>query len=171
MSTTPSPCTIYGFFCLIRCTALEGDAIFETPPGCHTTTVDSPYFVYFETTITCVDGHSTITIVRAPAGPNDTEQPISSVAFLTGAFFIDSNTQFAYLDTTSIKFMSSWSHLHTDSAIFNTSVHARGIVCGESYETHDGSILFPVKLSVFILNDIKSFRVMYDGVRCHSYTR
>lgn len=162
MSTTDTSCTISGFFWLIHCTPLEGNAVFQTPDGARATTVEGSSFTYFETTITCMDGHSTITMIRARRDSNEKDEPITSVAFLTGSFFFDSKTQLAYLDTSSIKHLSNWPYLHTDPAIFNTSVHASGTVCGPSYELVDESIVFPVKLSVYILDDVKSFRVMCD---------
>jgi hypothetical protein len=162
MSTRNSSCTISGFFFLIRCTRLEGDAVFETPNERHATAVDGSHFLYYETTVTCMDGHTTITIIRARSDSNDVDQPITSVAFLTGTFFINSSTQSAYLDITEIKHICNWPYVDTDPAFFNTSIAASGVVCGLPYELDDGSIVFPVKLSVYILNDIKSFRLMYD---------
>jgi hypothetical protein len=104
MSTRDSSCTISGFFFLICCTRLEGDAVFETPNGRHATAVSS-HFLYYEMMVTCMDGHTTITIIRARSDSNDIDQPITSVAFLTGTFFINSSTQSAYLDTTEIKWI------------------------------------------------------------------
>lgn len=51
------------------------------------------------------------------------------------------------------------------------SVQAGGIVCRQSYKVDDESIPFPVKLSVYILNDIKSFQVMYNNIDCYCFTR
>jgi hypothetical protein len=171
MSTTDTSCTISGFFSLIHCTPLEGKAVFDTPEGTRAATVDGSCFTYFETVVSCMDGHTTITMVRARRDSNEKDEPITSIAFLTGCFFIDSDTQLAYLDTTSIKHISDWSYVHTDPAIFDTSVQASGIVCGQSYELDDESILFPVKLSVYILNDVKTFRLMYDDFHFFFFTR
>ena len=118
-----------------------------------------------------MDRHTTTTMIRARAHSDEADQAITSVAFLTGCFFVDSNTQLAYLDTTSIEHMTNWSYTLTDPAIFNTSVHGSGIVCGQSYELDDESVLLPVKLTVYLLNDIKSFRVMYNDFDYFAFTR
>lgn len=139
--------------------------MFETPDERWTTTINGSTFLYYETVITCIDGHTMNAMIRAHCDLNDAEQPIGSVAFVTGTLFIDSNTQTAYLDNATVKHMYNWCFVPTNSvqaAVFKTSVRAVGLVCGDSYELDDESILFPVKVSLYILNDIKSFRVMYN---------
>jgi hypothetical protein len=109
-----------------------------------------------------MDGHTTVTKIHAHSDSSNVEQPVTSVAFLSRMFFINSDSQSAYLDTTSIKHICNWPYVDTDPAFFDTSIEASGVVCRLLYELHDESIVFPVKVSVYILNDIKSFRVMYD---------
>ena len=65
--------------------------MFETPDERWTTTINGSTFLYYETVITCIDGHTMNAMIRTHCDLNDAEQPIGSVAFVTGTLFIGSN--------------------------------------------------------------------------------
>jgi hypothetical protein len=69
-----------------------------------------------------MDGHTTVTKIRACSDSSDVEQPVTSVAFLSGTFFINSDSQSAHLDTTSVKHICNWPYVDTDPAFFDTSI-------------------------------------------------
>lgn len=154
-----SSCTVSGLFSLTQCTRGER-LFFNTPGNDQTTDVNGSHFDFYNTTITSADGHTTTTMVRTRSKSTRLVKPFNFVAILTGTFFVDFNTQIAFVDAINVIELYSGCYVPTDRSIFHTSVRAFGTVCGEAFELDDETISFPVKLSINILNDLKSFRLM-----------
>ena len=78
------------------------------------------------------------------------------------AIFVEEQDEIAYIDARHAKVIAEGgdSGVVPVPSFFSTHMDSLGSVCGEAYVLPDGSIVFPASVSVYILNDIKTFRVM-----------
>lgn len=145
---------------------------FQTPGNQWTTNNVGAFFSYYHTVVTCSNGTSIAANVRIPCKSPDVVYADNSVVFITGSLYIEEQTDLAYVDAKHVKVISEGgeSDVAPVPSFFNTHVDSLGSVCGEAYVLADRSIVFPVSVSVYMLNDIKTFRVMYEDRTFQSHS-
>ena len=157
-----SSCNISGLFPLTPANRSVTADAFRTPGNQWTTNNTGSFFSYYNTAISCTNGTSITAKLRVPSDSPTTGRPDDSIAYIVGTAFIQSSSAEAYIDAKHVKFLgdSEESNVAPVPSFFSTHMDCLGSVCGEAYVLGDGAIVFPVAVSVYILNDIKTFRVM-----------
>ena len=159
-----SSCNISGLFSLTRASRSDAADAFHTPGNQWTTNNTGSFFSYYDTALSCTDGTNITAKLRVPSNSPTTERADDSIAYIVGTAFIQSSSGEAYIDAKHVKFLGECedSSVAPVPSFFSTHMDCLGSVCGEAYVLGDGAIVFPVAVSVYILNDIKTFRIMYD---------
>jgi hypothetical protein len=157
-----SSCNLSGIFTLSAgcCKELAND--FHTPGNHWTTNNVGHFFSYYNTLLSCTNGSSILAKVRVPCKSPDVVYEDNSIVFITGSVWVEEKTEIAYVDVKNIKVITDGgdSQIVPIPSFFSTHMDCLGSVCGEAYVLADGSIAFPASISVYMLNDIKTFRVM-----------
>ena len=157
-----SSCNISGLFSLTRANRVEAANDFRTPGNQWTTNNIGSFFTYYDAAILCTNGTSITAKIRVPCNSPTTERADDSIAFVVGTAFVKSLTDGAYINAKHVKFIadSEESVVAPIPSFFNTHMDCLSSVCGDAYVLKNGAIAFPVAVSVYILNDIKTFRVV-----------
>jgi hypothetical protein len=157
-----SSCNVSGLFSLIRANRDEAADAFRTPGNQWTTNNVGSFFTYYDTAILCTDGTCITAKLRVPCKSPTAERADNSIAFVVGTVFVKSLSDGAYIDAKHVRFIADGEDADVSPvpSFFNTHMDCLGSVCGDAYVLGNGAIAFPVALSVYILNDIKTFRLM-----------
>jgi hypothetical protein len=135
---------------------------FQTPGNQWTTNDVGAFFSYYHSLVSCSNGTSIAAKVRIPCKSPDRVYANNSIVFIAGSVYIEQCSELAYVDAKHVKvvFEGGDSDIAPVPSFFNTHVDSLGCVCGEAFVLADGSIVFPASVSVYMLNDVKTFRVM-----------
>lgn len=158
-------CNVSGFFSLTSAQGDEGTEHFRTPGNQRNTNTVGLSFSYYNTQLSCSDGSNITARVRVPCQSHHPLHCEESTAFVVGSAYIQSTYDITYIDAKHVKFIANGD----DSTVapipnfFITHIDSLACVCGEAYVLNDGTVVFPVLISVHILNEIKHFRLMYDS--------
>ena len=157
-----SSCNISGLFSLVQANRDKAADAFRTPGNQWTTNNIGSFFTYYSTAISCTDGTNITAKVCVPCHSPTTERADNSIAFVVGTAYIKSLSDGAYINAKHVKFIADGDDTEVApiSSFFNTHMDCLGSVCGEAYVLSTGAIAFPVAVSVYILNDIKTFRLV-----------
>ena len=157
-----SSCKVSGIFSLSRGCSSQLANDFQTPGNHWTTNNVGFFFSYYNTLLSCTNGSSILAKVRIPCKSPDIVYEDNSIVFITGSIWIEEHNDIAYIDVKNIKVIADGndSQVVPVPSFFSTHMDCLGSVCGEAYVLADSSIVFPASLSVYMLNDIKTLRVM-----------
>ena len=158
-----SACNISGLFLLTNGSqdALSNHSKLYSPSKQWTAGTNGDHFTFYNTNVMSLDGTIMSARVRVSSFSPDIVYPDSTIAFVIGSLYLEGHPSACiiakYIKVIIGDFASSVPPI---PAFFDTHFNCLGTVCGEAFVLADKSIVFPITIDAFMLNDFKHFRVL-----------
>lgn len=156
-------CNISGLFLLTNGSqdALQNHSQLYTPGNQWSTSSTGDHFVFYDTHVTSLDGTNISARVRVASFTPEVVHPDSTIALIVGSLYFE-GYQSAVIIAKHIKVIAGdlSSSIPPIPAFFDTHFNCLGTVCGEALVLEDKSIVFPITIDAYMLNEFKHFRVM-----------
>lgn len=158
-----SACNISGLFLLTNGTqdALSNHSQLYTPGNQWTTSTTGDHFTFYDTNVTSLDGTNMTARVRIASFSPEVIHPDSTIALIIGSLYIEGHLSPCII-AKHIKVIASdfASSVPPVPAFFHTHFNCLGTVCGDATVLKDKSIVFPITINAYMLNDFKHFSVL-----------
>jgi hypothetical protein len=156
-----SACNISGLFSLTDCSQAPPKEELYTPNDQWTTCSTGDCLTYYVTAVTCLDGTIIKATVRVSSQSPDVKHPDFSIAYIVGSLYFERHMA-ACIDAKHVKIITAdfATSIPPIPSFFDTHFTSLGTVCGEAIMLYDRSIVFPITIDAFMLNDFKHFRIM-----------
>lgn len=158
-----SACNISGLFLLTNGSqdVLQNHSQLYTPGNQWSTSSTGDHFVFYDTHVTSLDGTNISARVHVASFTPEVVHPDSTIALIVGSLYFE-GYQSAVIIAKHIKVIAGdlSSSIPPIPAFFDTHFNCLGTVCGEALVLEDKSIVFPITIDAYMLNEFKHFRVM-----------
>ena len=157
-----STCTITGHFTLSHGSRVAINNRFRAPFSQFGVAENCTFYAFYDTTVTCLDNSFAIANIRVPSSVYAPIVEDDTIALITGTIFVQTGDAPSFIDATDVKVIpaEASSFFPPTAAFFVSHLDCLGKVCGEAYVLQDRSIVFPVAISVYVRNEMKSCQLM-----------
>ena len=160
-----SSCHIDGFFAIANGNRARVNKPFHNPTTTATAGSPGTWYTYYDTTITCITQVFAAAQIRVYSPPGEPIFPDQTVVFLIGKLCIQPGTPQAFIDATHIRPIpgdpSDPNYEDRVPDFPNSHVDGVGIVSGQHEVLEDRSRVFPVTVSEYVREEVKSFQIRY----------
>jgi hypothetical protein len=158
-----SSCIVSGFFNLTSGNRVLIRNHYNVVPN-QTPTLNGTHYAFYDSLITCGDDSFASAVIRVPCPLSDVVRPDGTVAYIIGSAFIQTGEKTTLIDATRVTYIpaEASSFFPPVSAFFAAHFDCLGSVCGEPYILKDRFIVFPIAISVFVHNEMRSFQIMSE---------
>ena len=163
-----SCCEITGFFCIARGNRLRINKPLRGPSA--STASTGTWYALYDSTISCVNESFASAELRVYSPPSEVIHPDGSIVFVIGKSFIQTGQNCSLIDVSHMHVLpsdiSSPDYQDRAPGFSHSFVSCIGLVCGEHNVLDDRSRVFPVAISEYVRDEIKSFQVMSVSLPC-----
>jgi hypothetical protein len=159
-----SSCCVVGFFCLARGNRIRVNRPNRNGNTRSTSSSTGTWYAHYDTTIACLKDTFCPVDLRVYCPLTDDILPDNSVAFVIGKVFIQTGEQRSLIDAIHLNVfpgdVSCPTYQSTVPQFTYSFVYGIGSVSGEHQVLNDRSRVFPVSISEYLRDQMKSFQIM-----------
>lgn len=163
-----SSCEITGFFCVARGNRLRVNKPIRGPSP--TSASAGTWYALYDSTVSCMNDSFASAELRVYSPPSEAIHPDGSIVFVIGKAFIQTGQNRSLIDVSHMHVLpgdvTSPDYQDRAPGFRHSFVSAIGSVCGEHNVLDDRSRVFPVAVSEYVRDEVKSFQIMSVTLPC-----
>ena len=159
-----SSCHVNGFFTVAKGNHARMNKPFRNPTTTSTAGSPGTWYTYYDTTVTCITQVFLPAQIRVYSPPGEPIFPDETVTFLIGKLSLQAGASRALIDATHIRAIpgdpSDATYEDRVPNFPNSHIDGVGVVSGKHEVLEDRSRVFPVSMSEYVREEVKTFQVM-----------